>query len=782
MNRLALVVFSTTFALLATLDVAAQGQGQAPMKQEFFPAHPVVASGQRNPAASSLVAEMMPFIGPMFVNGPEIKSTLVLANASRDETSVTVTLYGFDGSVTSRQRLPMKAHEHVEVALNLYPTPPVVETWGSVSVDQDPKSMGTVVAGQVVITDTRGAIPIYVDEELAMPEMEGSSRLLAVTDQSDGPPLVAVTNLSSKPQHLTLACTLGQNNPMIFENEIAVHAAIKLQACSALKPLNIAGYASAMNGQDSPGVYGIQIEGDGDPGSLAAFALAPHKRGSDLVFSSVPFYDPAEIHSSNVVFAGVPIGAQDTLPAGVYVPRLSLANFSGKAETFSVTLADTIISPVHDAEGREQPPSVKLLKTVSVPPHQTSEYIFTGQEAQKGLLHSIVVSTETAPGTYQAKLVSRSDGRLYQVELLAKDAFDKSDAGVHPWSSVEGTESHIVLFNHSKSDKKVGVFITGGSTEWSHELILAALETREVSINQVQNDQVPDDHGTRLPKSAKQGVINWMTPEHGDVTGRLMVTSRDAAMARNFSCGTYVSECGLQFNIYAYTVGEGSTFSMYGAQAALCINSQPLECGTSNQTSGVANYSWSVGATSVIKLSSSSQSTLQSPALTGVSVGTGYADVTAYAGQCQASGQGSPKVAIPVADRITSDNANGPASCPIINKIQYAGWYRNVNKVNSLSTSGTACCDYPVQYQNMSENVTLNAPNALALGQPNVGTATTNEYGAYKDTFAACSPYCPTSKQSTGLTQVVNDSYTTFNTSWTNSLLATCSANTENGK
>jgi hypothetical protein len=612
MNRFALVVVSTTLALSATLDMAAQSQSQAPVKQEFFPAHPVVATGQINPAASSLIAEMMPFIGPMFVNGPEIKSTLVLANASRGATSVTVTLHGADGSVINRQRLPMKAHEHVELSLNLYPTLPVIETWGSVSVEQDPSAMGTVVAGQVVITDTRGAIPVYVDEELAMPEMEGSSRLLAVTDQSDGPPLVAVTNLSSQTQHLSLACILGQNSPVLSKTEIGAHASIKLQGCSALNPANIAGYASAMNGQDSPGIYGIQIEGDGDPGSLAAFALAPHKRGSDLVFSSVPFYDPAEIHSSTVVFAGVPIGAQDTLPAGVYVPRLSLANFSDKTETFSVIMADTITSPVRDAAGRDQPPAVNLLKTLSVPAHQTIEYVFTGQEAQNGLLHSIMVSTEAAPGTYQAKLVSRSDGRLFQVELLAKDALDNSDAGVHPWSSVEGTESHIILFNHSKSDKKVGVYITGGPQEWAKEFVLAATETREISINEIADRQIPDDHGVRLPKSTKQGVINWMTPELGDVTGRLMVTSRDAAMARNFSCGNYVSECGLQFNTYAYTVGEGSTFSMYGAQGALCINSQPLECGNSNPTSGVSNYSWSVGATSVIKLSSSSQSTLQS--------------------------------------------------------------------------------------------------------------------------------------------------------------------------
>src|SRR5271168_2191309 len=113
-----------------------------------------------------------------------------------------------------------------------------------------------------------------------------------------------------------------------------------------------------------------------------------------------------------------------------------------------------------------------------------------------------------------------------------------NNAGVHPWTIQGDTESHIVLFNHSKNDKKVGVFInTAGSTLWASETVLAASETREVSINKLQKDQIADDQGRRLPVGAKEGVVDWMSPESGDVTGRLMVTSRSAAMARNFSCG-----------------------------------------------------------------------------------------------------------------------------------------------------------------------------------------------------------------------------------------------------
>jgi hypothetical protein len=127
-----------------------------------------------------------------------------------------------------------------------------------------------------------------------------------------------------------------------------------------------------------------------------------------------------------------------------------------------------------------------------------------------------VVTTKGATGTYQAKLVSRSTGTLYQVELLAKETLEMSNAGVHPWTIQGDTESHIVLFNHSKSDKKVGIFINAGSTTlWASETVLAASETREVSINAVALQQMaenvtigPGTNGLNLTPQTKDATTD----------------------------------------------------------------------------------------------------------------------------------------------------------------------------------------------------------------------------------------------------------------------------------
>jgi hypothetical protein len=175
-------------------------------------------------------------------------------------------------------------------------------------------------------------------------------------------------------------------------------------------------------------------------------------------------------------------------------------------------------------------------------------------------------------------------------------------------------------------------------------MILAASETREVSINKLQDERIPDDQGRLLPISAKGGVVDWMTPESGDVTGRLMITSRDTNLARNFSCGTYKSECQLAFDTFANDIGINDLLEMYEANASVCINSQPLQCSNATTTNGTVNYSWNVGATNIIALNASTERTKPGPMLKGISAGSGTAQVTASAGACQSSGGGNPTV------------------------------------------------------------------------------------------------------------------------------------------
>jgi hypothetical protein len=784
MSRIALLSLLASFPL--TVPQCGNAQTQAPIAVQRFPAVPQIPPPTTDRLSSSIIPEMMPFAAPLVVETPDIASTLVLANASSEDTSVTVSLFSVDGKTSTRQHISFQPHEKKKLSLSSPGTiTKPTDRWGSVTVEQDPRTNGAVVvAGQVLITDHRASMPAYVDEELSMPEMEGSSTLRAVTDQSEGPPMVAITNLSSEIQHVSITCLQDKKSPVSATIAVAAHATARSEACASTSPSTFAEYTTSLEESKLPGVNGIELVGDGAPGSLAAFALAPHHRGQDLIFSSVPFYDPGTIHSSDVIFAGVPIGAQETLPTGVYIPRISLANFSNAPLTFSVYLADTRTTPAKDASGNGQPPMSDMIRTVTIPPHQTGEYVFNGQEAQSGLLHSVIVTTKGTPGTYQAKLVSRSTGILYQVELLAKESLDVNNSGVHPWTVQGDAESHIVLFNHSRRDRKVGVFINSDSTIlWANEMILAASETREISINKLQSEQIPDDQGRRLPITTKEGVVDWKTPDSGDITGRLMVTSRDAAMARNFSCGVYYGACQLSFNTLALDIPVGGVLPMYSASANYCVfptvsNQNHPRCTYGSPTSGTVYYNWNVGPTSIITLNGDGPS--QSPNLRGVSAGSGTATLTASAGGCQVTATGNPMVRMPTyfpniqtlnTEQLTSTTT---PSCPS----GQAGWQREVIR-QVEDQNGTAI---PGAGQQMIENVTSGpGPNGLNILIPNKN-APTDYQGQVIDTFNFCSPVCPGYTATSDFTQAITDTWAgqTFNLG-TYDLTYSCSSIKFNG-
>jgi hypothetical protein len=118
--------------------------------------------------------------------------------------------------------------------------------------------------------------------------------------------------------------------------------------------------------------------------------------------------------------------------------------------------------------------------------------------SQSGLLQSLFVETDKKPGEVLGKAVSRSDGSLYEVELLEKDEKDENNGGIHPWSVEGDSESHLLFFNHSKKPQVFGVGIASGASLWHKKYTLAPNETREISINELIQDEVPDEKGRIL--------------------------------------------------------------------------------------------------------------------------------------------------------------------------------------------------------------------------------------------------------------------------------------------
>jgi hypothetical protein len=69
----------------------------------------------------------------------------------------------------------------------------------------------------------------------------------------------------------------------------------------------------------------------------------------------------------------------------------------------------------------------------------------------------------------------------------------------------------------------------------------------------------------------------------GNATGRLMVTSRSKGMARNFSCGTFIVDCGVYFETYDNgLIPVNSTGDLWAALPTFCSAWGPGQCSGGN--------------------------------------------------------------------------------------------------------------------------------------------------------------------------------------------------------
>jgi hypothetical protein len=113
-------------------------------------------------------------------------------------------------------------------------------------------------------------------------------------------------------------------------------------------------------------------------------------------------------------------------------------------------------------------------------------------------------------------------------------------------------------------------------------------------------------------------------------------------MARNFSCGNTVIVCGLDFEVFDDgLLPNGATADIWEAVPEFCTAWGPGQCSTEYPTDGgSADFSWTIGATTIIEASSSGQLTSSAPMVTGVSPGSGTGYVSVEGGSCTADGSG----------------------------------------------------------------------------------------------------------------------------------------------
>ncbi len=657
MHRLCIAVFPC--ALLHSL----LAQQAPPVKSTYVPAHPIVQRAPLDRASSSLIMEEMPLVAPLFIEERNMSSELVLVNNSSENAGSTISLRNLHGIETGHLHLVLKPHEdrHIPVR-TLEANVASPSQYGSIVVMPDSDLKGPSIAGQLLITDRSSSTPAYLDEELAMPNMQGSSVLRSVTDDTERQPLLAVTNLSAQAQKAVIRCLGSDAKQRQNTLDLAPFATSLIAACSGSFVSDIDHFLSQATDRTSSGITGIEVVGDGVAGEIAAYAIAAHRRNSDVVFSSVPFTDPALIHSPDSVFAGVPIGPQPTLPNGVYIPRISLSNFASTPARVTVALHVTARSRMESSDGASSVVAPQTLASLTIPPRQTREVVLKGTESQSGLLNSVYVTSDRQPGEVQGKLVSRSDGSLYEIELLGKDVRDLENGGIHPWTAEDDAESHLILYNHSTSQKKFDVAVWNGTMLWDKTYYLDASETLEISFNQLIRDKVKDDRKQVLDPAFKSGVVNWSTPNGGDATGRLMVTSRKAVMARNYSCGSYIVPCGGVFQTLYDYIGINQTLNLFDLSVQYCSAWGPGQCGGNEVGSGSANFSSTTSAPSKIAFYNSSQNS-QSPTMKGMAAGSSHFIEEADGNDCRVSDDGDGTTQNPGKLFVENDTESTP-SCP----------------------------------------------------------------------------------------------------------------------
>jgi hypothetical protein len=264
--------------------------------------------------------------------------------------------------------------------------------------------------------------------------------------------------------------------------------------------------------------------------------------------------------SPNSIIPGVPVGPTPTLGGGNYVPQLSLANFSSKVAHIKVQFAET----------SGDSPNTYQVQSLAVPPGQTRELILDNLQGDPDLKNSFLIDSDGAPGDVLVKLVSQTSSRTGEAEFLAKDQLDQNNVGTQPWSTQDGTESTLLLFNNSTIPQTFQVHFSGGGVAWHKNYILQPMETQGINIGTLIASKTPDDSGKILPLDTTSGVAIWTMAHHGAGKGRVLQSNATTGMARSFSCNEYGTVAGAEWVTNTSPIPDGTT--VYAGEVLAAID------------------------------------------------------------------------------------------------------------------------------------------------------------------------------------------------------------------
>jgi hypothetical protein len=616
------------------------------LSSESFPS---AASAPHRHSASQAKSTNLPPPGilaaPLFIADAEFSSGLGLVNGTGISTYADVILRAPDGTQIAQRRItfPPRSLRRIDLA-EFLKTSGATATAGSIVVIPSAELKGPAILSSLAITYTNSQEPNFIDEKLALPSSASSQTLRGVADKGEGSPLVALTSLANESQHIAIQC-LGPNGLSFSKTVIlAAGQSILTEACSNLTSsvADLENPAQATPDTARPAT-GISLTSDGAPGSFAAFGLAPHVKSGSRFFSSVTFTDPKVWLSANSMFGGVPVGATTELGGGNYVPALSLANFSSnKAAHITVQYTET-------SDGTS---SAHEIQTIAVPPGQTRDLVLDNLQGDPDLQNSFLVLSDASPGDLLTKLISVTPLRPGEVEMLGKDQLDRENVGTQPWSIEDGTESTILLFNHSGVPQTFHVLISGSASLWQKDYELQSMQTVGINIGSLIANKTKDDSGKIIPADATSGEVTWVIGPHGVGRGRILQSNATTGMARSFSCGGYATIASANWNSEATIVPDGSTVDIGGVVAVLDLVYSGCS-GTYSYTgnsSGYGFYYWSSNPSILAAESPGNNYTVNAEGMTD-GTATMYGTVTDNATGCAAQAQDTESV---VADPMIS--------------------------------------------------------------------------------------------------------------------------------
>lgn len=258
-----LTLVNITFSTLLLLFLAASAQCKS--SHQTQDGSTLAGTGSQSQGMKPAMTAM-PLVIPLFMEDQQFTSSLVLLNGTETSNHVDLILRESSGQEIVRKRVDFAAHsqERVEIADLLLKAGSSAKR-GSIIILQGAELSHSMNLAQLEVT-YRGAKNLnYLDEEVAMPNMESSGILRAVTDDANSSPIVAITELEGQPQNIQVECLGVAGRPAHQSLHLGANQTVLTEPCTG----EIIGSESLLNMPDSEErrsePVGINLVSDGMP-------------------------------------------------------------------------------------------------------------------------------------------------------------------------------------------------------------------------------------------------------------------------------------------------------------------------------------------------------------------------------------------------------------------------------------------------------------------------------------------------------------------------------------